>query len=1166
MNFSAWAIRNPVAPLLAFFMALVIGWQSFTTLPITRFPNIDVPLVAITVAQPGAAPAELETQVTKEIEQAVAGINGVKNVTSTVNDGLSTTAVEFRMEIPTDKAVQDVKDAIDGIRGDLPGDIEAPIVARIDVEGQAILTYAVSSPGKTLEELSWFVDDTVTRALQGRPGIGRVDRYGGVNREIRVDLDPVKLGSYGITALAVSQQLALTNADVGSGKAELGIGEQSIRTLGNQDTAAELANATIALPSGRHVRLSDLGAVIDSFEEPKSFGRRNGDAVVLLAVYRSKGASEVSVAETTEGVLAEIGQRYPEVSIDLVDDAVYYTRGNYEAALHTLIEGSILAILVVMLFLRNWRATLISAVALPLSAIPTFFVMDMLGFSLNLVSFLALTLATGILVDDAIVEIENIARHIKMGKSPYRAAIDAADEIGLAVIATTMTIVAVFVPVSFMPGIPGQYFRQFGITVAVAVFFSLLVARLITPMMAAYFMTGREPKVPHWLKAVIGAGMAGVAYLTLPMLEPDLRALAAAGAFVLTVFLLGFLMQPLHDEHRDGLVMRSYLRLVRLTTAMPRLFGSRVRFPAYYLTLAVAIGVVIVSVQAMLAVPGNLFPPDDESRFSISVELPPGATLAETDRTTEAMRQAIADVPGIENIMVIGGTSPLGDREVRRANMVVLLERRDVSLERKLFDLAAALPGLRDWVPAPESESRTLPQNEIEAEVFRRLAVVPDIRAFKLGGPGAGGRPVSYNVLSDDEDDLKAAIGIIEGALANETVLSNVSTESTLPRPEIQVTPRLEEAARLGITTQAIAATLRVATIGDNDAALAKLSVDNRLIPVRVQVENTSRESLDRIAALKLMTANGTMVPLSAVAEIRVAEGPATVKRLNRQRVATVGADLPVGVPLDTATQRFEEVVFGNPEKGIAPLALPASVIVKPSGDAEIQAELVSSFGNAMIMGLMLVLTVLILLFRSVIQPFTILFSLPLAIGGVAAALILTNNPFSMPVMIGVLMLMGIVTKNAILLIDFAIEMRARGMNRIQAVVEAGHKRARPIVMTSIAMSAGMLPSALGVGEGGTFRAPMATAVIGGIIVSTVLSLVVVPSFYLIMDDLSRALAWVFGRFIGKKEAEPDEPAAHLLAERIDRGQEDVALLGARVSALEAALPPSRRTALHVAE
>ncbi len=1060
MNFSAWSIRNPIAPILAFVLLMILGWQSFNSLPITRFPNIDIPLVAITVVQPGAAPAEMETQITRKIEDAVAGINGVKQVQSTVNDGVSTTVVQFQMEVPTDKGVQDTKDAIDQIRGDLPSSIDAPIVTRIDVEGQAIMTFAVSDPNLSLEELSWFVDDVVTRGLQGRTGIGRVDRYGGADREIRVELDPVRLNSFGITASAVNQQLRLTNANFGSGRSELGSGEQAIRTLGDSGTVQKLAAMMIALPSGRYVRLEDLGSVIDTNEELRSFSSLNGQKVVSFAVFRAKGASEVTAAETVNTQLAEIRKAHPDITIELVDETVYYTYGNYEAALHTLLEGGLLAILVVLAFLRNWRATFIAAVALPLSAVPTFYIMDLLGFSLNLVSFLALTLATGILVDDAIVEVENISRHIRMGKTPYRAAIEAADEIGLAVIATSSTIVAVFVPVSFMPGIPGQYFRQFGLTVAIAVLFSLLVARLITPMMSAYLMRDKD---------------------------------AHSGS------------------HHDGIIMRGYLRAIRQT----------LRFR--YVTLVGAIGVLAVSIYFMIQIPGSFMPPDDVSRIPISVELPPGSTLDQTARTTQAMVDEIKQIPWVENVFVLGGASPTGDRDIRRASVTVLLTRLDHSLLLKLSQVASATPWIGPYIPKVENTGRTVPQDVIEAQIFKSLAKIPDVRAFKLNDRGE--RDLSFSILSSNEADLNKAAAQLEKALSGDPLLANVASAGALPRPEIQITPRMDEAARLGITTAQIAEVVRVGTIGDVDAALAKLSIDNRLIPVRVRLNDASREDLTRLAALKLSTASGAVVPLSTVADIVISEGPSTVNRLNRERLVTIGANLPVGVALGTATDRFNEIV--------ASVTLPASVRVAPSGDAEVQEELMAAFGNAMLLGLLLVLTVLILLFRSVIQPFTILLSLPLAIGGVAAALILTGSAVSMPVLIGILMLMGIVTKNAILLVDFAVEMRAHGMEKVAAVMEAGHKRARPIVMTSIAMSAGMLPSALGVGEGGSFRAPMATAVIGGIIVSTVLSLVIVPSFYLIMDDFSRLMTWIFGRMVGKKESEPEAPPAEILAERI---------------------------------
>ncbi|MGH0365167.1 efflux RND transporter permease subunit [Sinorhizobium meliloti] len=1083
MNFSAWSIRNPVAPILAFFVLVVLGWQSFNSLPITRFPNIDVPIVSIAVTQSGAAPAELETQVTKEIEDAVAGVSGVDHIESTITDGISTTAVIFRMEVPTTQAVQDVKDAIDRIRSDLPTSIEEPIVSKVDVEGQAIQTFSVSSPGMTLEELSWFVDDTIKRAIQGQTGIGRVDRYGGSDREVRVELDEDRLNSFGISAADVNAQLRRMNMDLGSGRGQVGGSEQAIRTLGDTRDVTALAGTMISLPNGRFVRLSELGKVIDTYEEPKSFSRFNGQPGVTFAVFRAKGASEVSVAETVGKTLDEIRAKHPDVSIEMVDDSVYFTYGNYEAAIHTLIEGAVLAVIVVMLFLRNWRATLISAVALPLSAIPTFWVMELLGFSLNLVSFLAMTLATGILVDDAIVEIENIERHIRMGKSPYRAAIEAADEIGLAVIATTFTIIAVFVPVSFMPGIPGQYFIQFGLTVAVSVFFSLLVARLITPVMAAYLMKPSD-------------------------------------------------VSGHHDD--EGFMMRQYTRLVRFTTK---------RWYTRYSTLLAAILVSVGSVVALLVfVPGSFLPPEDSSRVSLSIELPPDAMLADTDRTTTEIYNRVKDIDGVENVFVLGGASPKGDLELRRAAVTVLLEKLDHSLINKVVnDVIGRTPLIGQYLPKLPPAGRIKPQSEIEKEIFARLRSIPDVRVTKLNDRGE--RDLSFNLLSSNEADLDKAVAILEADLRRDPLLANVSPEGALPRPELQIRPRDEQMSRLGITTAQISEVIRIATIGDIDAQLTKIALDGRLIPIRVQLDRDFRTDLAAIRNLKVQTASGATVPLSSVADINYAEGPSSIKRYDRYRVVKLGADLPAGVALDTASARFREIA--------ADADLPETVQFLESGDAEVQAEMQESFGNAMLLGLMMVLVVLILLFKDVIQPFTILFSLPLAIGGVAAALILTQNALSMPVLIGILMLMGIVTKNAILLVDFGIEMMHHGMDRTLAMIEAGRKRARPIVMTSIAMSAGMLPSALGVGEGGSFRAPMAIAVIGGIIVSTVLSLVVVPSFFLIMDDLSRLLAWAFGRFIGKKDEEAlplDQEALSKLA--AEQGS-TIESLEERIKALE---------------
>ncbi|AYG60123.1 efflux RND transporter permease subunit [Rhizobium jaguaris] len=1091
MNFSAWSIRNPVAPLLAFFLLMVVGAHAFFNLPITRFPNIDVPVVNVTVTQSGASPAELEMQVTKEVEDAVASINGIDEIQSTVTDGQSQTVVIFRLEVPTQQAVQDTKDAIDRIRGTLPSTIDEPIVSKVDVEGQAIQSFAVSSPNMSLEELSWFVDDTVKRALQGQAGIGRVDRYGGADREVRIELDPNKLNAYGITALSVSQQLRGTNIDLGSGRGQVAGSEQAIRVLGDARDVAQLADTTIALTNGRFVKLSNLGVIKDTYQEPKSFSRFNSTPVVTFGVFRAKGASEVSVAKTVADTLNKVRAENPNVSIEMIDDAVYYTYGNYEAAMHTLLEGALLAVIVVFLFLRNWRATLISAVALPLSAIPTFWIMNQIGFSLNLVSFLALTLATGILVDDAIVEIENIARHIKMGKTPYRAAIDAADEIGLAVIATTFTIIAVFVPVSFMPGIPGQYFIQFGLTVAFSVFFSLLVARLITPMMAAYFMRAEDAIDDH------------------------------------------------HDN--DGRFMRGYSWLVRITTK---------KWYTRYPTLLAAFAFSVASVFALIMfVPGSFIPPDDSSRIVLSAELPPNARLDDTEQATNEIYRRIKDIDGVDNVFVLGGASPKGDLELRRATVTLTLGKLDQSLVKKLVnDVLGSLPVIGPHLPKVAVHGRIKPQWEIEKEVFAKLRSIPDVRITKLND--RGDRDLTYNFLSRNEKDLNEAVGILEAKLRADPALANVSADGALPRPELQIYPRKDEAARLGITPQMISDTVRVATIGDIDASLAKISLDDRQIPIRVQAAIGMRRDLAAIRALRIKTATGATVPMSSVADIDYSEGLSSIKRNNRYRVVAIGADLPQGVALDTASSHFLATV--NSAK------IPATVHLAESGDTKVQKEMQQSFGNAMLLGLLLVLTVLVLLFKDVIQPFTILLSLPLAIGGVALALMLTGNALSMPVMIGILMLMGIVTKNAILLVDFAIEMMHHGMPRLEAVVEAGRKRARPIIMTSIAMSAGMLPSALGVGEGGSFRAPMAIAVIGGIIVSTVLSLVVVPSFFLIMDDLSRLLAWLFGRVVGKKDVDDEVLTKERLATAVDENRKSLTALEERLEAVENKDAPQR--------
>ncbi len=488
LNISAWSIRNPLPSVVFSIILLILGWMSFTKLAVTRLPNADIPVISVAVAQFGAAPAELESQVTKIIEDGVSGVENVRHITSSITDGLSVTTIQFSLETNTDRALNDIKDAVTRVRSNLPQNVNEPLIQRVDVVGLPIVTYAAIAPGKTPEQLSWFVDDVVKRALQGIRGVAQVERIGGVDREILVSLDPDRLQAVGLTAIDVSRRLRGSNVDLAGGRAEIGRNDQAIRTLAGARTLNDLAGTMISLPAGGEVRLDDLGTVTDTIADRRTFARFNGEPVVALGIKRSKGASDVVVAKAVQKRIDELKASNPEVDLQLIDTSVEFTEGNYEAAISTLFEGAALAVIIVFIFLRDLRATIIAAVSLPLSIFPAFWVMDLLGFSLNLVSFLAITLSTGILVDDAIVEIENIVRHMRMGKSPYRASLEAADEIGLAVIAISLTIIAIFAPASFMGGIAGQFFKQFGITVSVQVFFSLLAARFVTPVLAAYFL------------------------------------------------------------------------------------------------------------------------------------------------------------------------------------------------------------------------------------------------------------------------------------------------------------------------------------------------------------------------------------------------------------------------------------------------------------------------------------------------------------------------------------------------------------------------------------------------------------------------------------------------------------------------------------------------------
>jgi hydrophobe/amphiphile efflux-1 (HAE1) family protein len=1023
LDISAWAIRNPIPPIVLFLVLTALGIVSFRNLPITLFPNIDIPIVTVQVTQSGAAPSELEKQVTKRIEDGIAGVAGVKHIISRITDGQSLTTIEFRIETRIDRAVNDVKDAIAKIRADLPRTIDEPIVQRLDVAGLPILTFATDAPARTIEELSWFVDDVVIRRLQTLRGVGSVERIGGVEREIRVLLDPLRLAALGITAAEVNRQLKATRVDLAGGRVELGGQEQAVRTLAAASRLADLADTKLTITGGRTLRLGDVAQIEDGVAEPRTFARLDGRPVVAFAISRARGASDAQVTERVDAELEALRRAHPDTAFALIDGTVRYTLGNYRSAMRALVEGAALAILVVFVFLRDLRATLVSAIALPLAALPAFWAMSTLGFSLNLVSLLAVTLVTGILVDDAIVEVENIVRHIRMGKTPYRAALEAADEIGLAVIAITLTIVAVFAPVSFMGGIPGQYFMQFGLTVAAAVVFSLLVARLLTPLMAAYFLRPAR-----------------------------------------------------HAEH-EGPLLQAYARLLG--------WSMRHRFA----TLTLGLALFAASIAGTRLLPAGFLPPEDKARSIFAVELPPGSRLMDTQAVSDRILATLQTLPEVASVFVDGGRVLGSGAEIRKATIVV------------------------NYVA---KSARKRSQAQLEIAVGALLADVPDIRFWTVKDNGQ--RALSLLVAGDDQDAVETAARALYAEMRRLPLLANVTSTIPLDRPELRVVPKTEIAATLGVATDLISETVRIATIGDSGANLAKFDVGDRLVAIRVQIDERARGDARMIEALRLPARDGRSVPLATIADLSLARGVTSIERYDRVRRIALETDL-------RGTDALGEAI-ASVYASAAARALPAGVSLRQSGDAEVMAEVFAGFAFAMGAGLMMVYGVMVLLFRGFLQPLTILLSLPLSIGGVIVGLLATGNAMSMPVVIGILMLMGIVTKNAILLVDFAVEAMARGVARDIAIIDAGRKRARPIVMTTIAMVAGMFPSALALGDGGEFRAPMAIAVIGGLVVSTLLSLVFVPAAFSSIDDLERLLGRTLRRVAGLTRAEPPSATA----------------------------------------
>ncbi|MBA3941639.1 MAG: transporter [Sphingopyxis sp.] len=1111
-NISAWCIRNPVPPIVLFILLLLAGVVSFNRMDVNDNPDVEFPAVQVIVVQPGAAPTELETQVTQRVEAAVRGVSGVDEMSSYVSEGNSRTMVQFAIGTPIDRAYNDVNQAISQIRSDLPDGILEPQVVRVDIAGGPITYFAVEATDMTLEQLSWFVDNTVAKDLLSIPGMSQVRRSGGVDREIRVILDPARMQSYGLTASQVNQQLRQVNVNAAGGRTEIAGSEQAVRVLGNAANAFQLGETRISIGNGRTIRLADVAKVTDGYAEQRNLAKIRGKQVLSFSIEKAKGASDVTVHDETMKKLEEIKKNNPKVDFKILFTRTEYTKEQYRSSMAAMIEGAVLAVVVVFLFLRDWRATLISALAIPLSAIPTFWFMELMGFSLNGLSLLALSLVAGVLVDDAIVEIENIVRHMRMGKTAYQASIDAADEIGLAVVATTMSIVAVFLPVALMPGVSGQFFIQFGMTVVFAVLVSLAVARMITPMIAAYFLSaqgeqdhasgpwvdryerllgwtldsskqkakrgGYEPVAtrPAFLSVPLGVAALTLLFMVVSYFRPvptgqdapnpAVHFLLATPVSTVIAFLVVSLLVILIGALAYAMGMRqwafTYWARYMVQRAWARLHDHRVWI--------VGIGVLafLSSIGLFIVLPKQFQPTINSDYSQVRYELPPGSTLGQSETIANQINDILSTNKTVENAFY--------DVNVGGGSVYITLKK-----DRETSSV--------DW----------------ERGLQPKMAAIPDARvSFQSQSGGFSGRDITFIIGGDDPVALDRHARLIVKQMEGLKELRAARIEGDIPRPEIIVNPRMDLAAELGVTTAALSQTIRIATLGDIDQNAAKFSLSDRQIPIRVLLSEDSRRSLATIENLPVPTARGTTVPLKSVAEIGFGAGPTELRRYNQTRRIVIGADLAPGLVTGDAQTKIDQLpAIKNMPQGIRKVI---------QGDAKWQAEMMNNFLVAVVAGLLLVFATLVLLYRRFLSPLVNMSSLLLAPLGGLLGLAITGMEISMPVFIGLLMLLGIVAKNSILLVDFAIEEMDKGIGKTAALMDAGRKRAQPIVMTTVAMVAGMVPTALSLSGDGAWRAPMGVVVIGGLVLSTLLTLLIVPAGFSLADSLEKRLGGFFSR------------------------------------------------------
>ena len=1038
MFISDTAIRRPVLTVVAMMILVVFGMVALAQLDTDEFPEIDAPIVVIAIPYPGASPDVVEREVIEPIEEVISGISGVDRMTSNSLDSFGNIIVEFVFEKDPQQATQEIRDEISGIRNELPVEMEEPILTRFDPQDQPIVSLTLSSPGLSGAELTRLADPDITRRFRGIQGVASVDLAGGIERELVVEIRPRDLQASGVSVAQLVQSLQSQNLASPVGRLEGDMQERTIRLKGRLDAPADFKDLVVSQAEGRIVRLGDLADVRDATEEPRSFALYNGEEAVGINIIKSSGNSTTAVAEDVRTVVEEIQQTLPAgVTLRIVRDSGVRVDNSVAGVQETLLEGAALTVVVVFLFLNSWRSTVITGLALPVSVLASFIVVWMFGFTLNTMSLLGLSLAIGVLIDDAIVVRENIVRHVEMGKGHYRAAFEGTDEIGLAVTATTMSIVVVFLPVAFITGIAGQWFKPFALTIACSVLVSLFVSFSLDPMLSAYWP---DPDTPMEKRSLVSRLLGRFNRWF------DRQAERYKGVIAWAL------------DHRMAMV-----------------------------GLAIATFVAALALPYLGLVGAGFTPETDESEFTIALETPPGSNLA----YTRLKAQEVA--------------------RIARTRPEVLYTYASVGGQGEAVDEGTVFVKLQ-----PKSD-RSRSQAAVVTDIRSDLVQLAGVDTSVAVGFNDGQKQIMLQLQGDEAGELSRIAEAILAEVRQVPGAVDIGLSTKGQKPELDVQLDRALAGSLGVTVGQVAQALRPAFAGIDVGDWVDPSGETRDVTIRLARESRAKVAdLESLPLVVTGAEGAATIPLGQVARVSPAIGPARIDHLDRERVITIEANTD-GRPLNEVSSAIMERIRSN-------VPLPPGYTLTEGGETESQQEIFTQMAIALGVAVMLMYFVLVIQFGSFLEPFSILLSLPLSLIGVMLGLAVTGETLNIMSLIGVILLMGIVAKNAILLIDFAKWSEEKGISRREALIQAGRVRLRPILMTTFALIAGMIPVALGGGEGGDFRAPLGIAVIGGVITSTLLTLLVIPTVYEILAD---ARDWLGARFFHSRDQGLSHGHAH---------------------------------------